>query len=174
MVREFKITKSDGRCPACGKELLPEEEIVALAYNGEEELFRRDYHRACWDALNSAENSPARDPEVLGVWRTRVPRPEEKKKLLVDDSLIAGFFERLDGTNDPAKICFRYVLALILLRKKILVYEGMERRDDGTEVWKMRFKGDEAIHEVVDPHMDEDKIAQVSASLSEIMEGTLE
>ncbi|MBN1555018.1 MAG: hypothetical protein JXA11_09745 [Phycisphaerae bacterium] len=172
MAKEFKISKSEGVCGVCGQALQPEEEIVALACSGEEELLRRDYHRACWDSLG--ENTPADDPEVLGVWRTRVPRPEEKKKLLVDDSLIINFFERLDGADDPAKINFRYVLALILMRKKILVYEGMDRRDGGVEVWKMRFKGADAIHEVIDPHMDEDKIAQVSSSLGEIMEGDFE
>jgi len=169
MAKEFKITKSEGVCTACGQALAPGEDIVALVQTGQEELLRRDYHRACWDALG--ENSPANDPEVLGVWRSRVPHPEEKKKLLIDDSLIINFFERLDGAADPARINFRHVLALILMRKKLLVYEGMDRRDGGVEVWKMRFKGAEAVHEVIDPHMDEDKIAQVCSSLGEIMEG---
>ena len=169
MAKEFKITKSEGLCAACSQALTPEEDIVAIVFSGEEELLRRDYHRACWDAMG--ENTPANDPDVLGVWRTRVPHPEEKKKLLVDDSLIINFFERLDGAEEPAKINFRYVLALILMRKKLLVYEGMERRDGGVEVWKMRFKGADAIHEVIDPHMDEDKIAAVSSSLGEIMQG---
>lgn len=169
MAKEFKISKSEGVCLACGKELQPEEDIVALVRTGEEELLRQDYHRDCWESLG--KNAPANDPEVLGVWRTRVPRPEEKKKLLVDDSLIINFFERLDGADDSAKINFRYVLALILMRKKLLIYEGMDRHDDGADVWKMRFKGADAIHEVIDPHMDEEKIAEVSSSLGEIMEG---
>jgi len=170
MAKEFKITKSLGVCVGCNQELQPEEEIVALVRSSqEEELQRQDYHRACWDALG--ENTPVNDPDVLGIWRTHVPHPEEKKKLLVDDSLIINFFERLAGAEEPAKINFRYVLALILMRKKLLVYEGMERRDGGVEIWKMRMKGTQDIHEVFDPHMDEDKITEVSASLGEIMQG---
>lgn len=172
MAKDFKIAKPEGTCIACGETIAPGEEIVALARADEEELLRQDYHPACWEGLG--ENRPDNDPDVLGVWRTHVPRPEEKKKLLVDNSLILNFFERLDGTDKPSRINFRYVLALILMRKKILVYEGMSRHDDGTETWKMRLKGSDAMHEVIDPHMDEDQIAEVSSSLGEIMEGDFE
>jgi hypothetical protein len=172
MSKDFKIAKPVGACHTCQQPIPPGEEIVALARTSGEEIVREDYHPACWEQRDS--QAVLSDSDVLGVWRTRIPKPEEKKKLLVDDSLLINFFERLDGTDETARIGFRYVLALILMRKRRLVYEGMERRDDGTEVWKMRFKGAEDFHEVIDPHMDEEKIAMVSASLGEIMEGDFE
>lgn len=107
----------------------------------------------------------------MGVWRMKVPQPQEKKRLLVDDAILINLFERLAANDQPAKINFRYVLALVLWRKKLLVYDRMECRPDGSEVWKMHFKNSDQVQEVIDPKMDNLKIAEVSGQLSQIMEG---
>jgi hypothetical protein len=171
MAKDFKISRTEGLCRKCGGELLEGDQIVALVRTGAEELVREDYHAGCWD--QPAEAALQNDPEVLGIWRTSIPRKEEKKKLLVDDGLLINFFERLAGQDEPSRLNFRYVLALILMRKKLLNYLGSDRTD-GVDVWRMRFKGSEEVHEVIDPGMDEDKIAEASASLGEIMQGDFE
>jgi hypothetical protein len=171
MAKDFKIAKTEGICTACEKPIPPGETLVALARLSEEELIREDYHPPCWESL---QDDPRNDPDVLGTWRTRVPKPEEKKKLLIDDALIINFFERLDGQDDPSRINFRYVLALILMRKRILVYEGMERDDDEREIWNMRMKGSDKYHRVIDPQLDESSIASVSSQLGDIMQGDFE
>ncbi len=172
MAKDFKISKTEGICCKSGEAIPPGEEFVALVRIREDELIREDYSLAGWEELG--EEKPAEAPDVLGVWRTRTPTTQEKKKLFVDDGLLINFFERLEGQDDPARINFRYVLGLILMRKKLLIYEGTERNDDGTEVWKMRLKGSDRVHEVIDPRMDDEKIAAVSASLGEIMQGDFE
>ena len=107
---------------------------------------------------------------MVGTWRTRIPRPKEKKKLFVDDELLVNFFERLEGALPPEKVNFRFALALILMRKKLLIYDGSNKLPDGREVWAMHLKGGPAC-EVLDPRLDEEKIAQVSQQLDEILEG---
>ena len=169
MAKEYNISKTAGQCVVCQRALEPGEEFVAAVREAGEELLREDYCPTCWDAKGDAED----EPDVLGVWRARVPQPQEKRKLFVDDDLLRNFFERLEGAEDEAKVSFRYVLALVLMRKKLLVYDRMDRRDDGSEVWQMHFKGSDATHHVIDPKMDEDKIAEVSAQLGQILEGEL-
>ncbi|MCK5113177.1 MAG: hypothetical protein KAR11_00245 [Phycisphaerae bacterium] len=117
--------------------------------------------------------NPQDDPNVLGVWRTHIPHPEEKKKLLIDNALLVNFFERLEGHEDLSKLKFRYVLTLILMRKRLLNYEGMTT-EDGVDIWKMRLRGTERFYKVIDPKLDEEQISEVSASLGEIMEGDFE
>jgi hypothetical protein len=168
MAKDFKIGKPAGICTHSGEEIAPGEEVMALARMTGEEILREDYSLAAWGEIDTAALSA--DPDVLGIWRTRRPQPEEKKKLLIDDNLILQFFERLTGTDDPNRLNFRYVLCLILMRKRLLSYEGMERREDGTEVWQMRRRGEGSMHEVIDPKLDEDKIATVSQQLGDIMQ----
>ncbi len=164
MAKEYDISKTAGRCAECDRELAPGEEFVATVIEAGDEFRRQDYCCTCWDARTRDETA------LFGVWRSHVPRPQEKKKLFVDDEVIAGFFERLDDAEEPAKINFRFVLALVLMRKKLLIYDRMRKEADGGEVWLMHFRGDEKTREVIDPHMDEEKIADVSRQLNQIME----
>ena len=168
MAKEYSISKTVGRCSVCMQELQPGEQFVATVREAQDELQREDFCAACWQA------GPKDDaPGLLGVWRPRISQPNEKKKLFVDDDLLMAFFERLDGAEEPAKVSFRFVLALVLMRKKLLVYDNEAKAADGSDVWITHFKGDDRKHNVIDPHMDEDKIAGVSRQLGEILEGEL-
>ena len=168
-MRQYEISRSSYRCTDCQRELAAQEEFVAAVRTDEQEddLLRQDYCLECWARRGEA------GADVLGVWHTRVPPPTAKKKLFVDDELLVSFFERLEGADDGAKLCFRYVLALVLMRKKRLVYDRARRLEDGTEIWQMHFKGSDRVHEVLDPKMDEQNIAQVSGQLGQILEGEL-
>ena len=163
MPKEYNISKVTGRCAACERELTPGEAYIATVVEQGDELQRRDYCPDCWDAWGG-------DGTALGQWRARVPEPNEKKKLFVDDDVLVNFFERLDGTDDPARINFRFVLALILMRKKRLVYDRKRQDEHGREIWQMHLRGGEATCEVVDPHLDEERIADVGDQLRQIME----
>ena len=167
MGKDYNISKFLGQCSVCGKEVAPGGELVATVCEGDEEFQRCDYCCECW------ESSPADGAEVLGVWRTRVRSPREKKKLFVDNEMLMNLFCRLAEATEGQKVNFRFVLALVLMRKKLLVYDHMEKSADGTEIWMMHFKGSDEVHTVIDPHMDEDKIAAVSENLGQILEADL-
>jgi hypothetical protein len=174
MAKEYNITRTAGRCAACQNELQPQQEFAAtvreaVADDGEEQLVREDYCLACWEPLREKASA---DRSVLGIWQAHVPTPKEKKKTFVDDDVLVSFFERLDGADEPAKVQFRFVLALILMRKKMLVYDGLEP-GQGDQPWLMHFRGSGKKCKVVDPHMDEDKIAEVSGRLGDVLEGDL-
>lgn len=172
MAKDFKIAKTSGICVKCGQNLPPGTAIIALAKMGEGELIREDYHVSCW--VDPMEKEASANKDVLGVWRMTIAEKEEKKKLLVDDALLMNFFERLAGQEDSSRINFRYVLALILMRKRLLTYQGIDRNESGAEIWKVKLRGNDQIHEVIDPKLDEFMISEVSASLGEIMQGDFE
>lgn len=174
MAKEYNITRTAGRCAACETEMQPQQEFTAAVReavdeDGEEQLLREDYCLGCWE---SRREQVSADRSVLGIWQSRVPAPKEKKKTFVDDEVLVSFFERLDGAEEPAKVQFRYVLALILMRKKVLIYDGLES-GEGDRPWRMHFRGSGKTCVVVDPHMDEDKIAEVSRQLGDVLEGDL-
>ena len=174
MAKEYNITRASGRCAVCRRELGARQDFVAtvreIAGQGDEdELVRQDYCLNCWEPAREATTA---DKSVFGIWHARVPTPREKKKTFVDDELLASFFDRLEDAAEPAKVQFRFVLALILMRKKLLAYDGIEPgQADGP--WLMHFRGSGRKCKVADPHMDEDKIAQVSRQLGEVLEADL-
>ncbi|MDP6636553.1 MAG: hypothetical protein QGG42_16770 [Phycisphaerae bacterium] len=168
MAKDYNIRKTSGQCSLCEMQLAPGMEFTATVSEGPDELIRNDYCDKCGESLPEETNAA-----VLCKWRTVVPHPQEKKKLLVSDDLLVNLFERLSETEDPSKINFRYVLALVLMRKKMLIYDRMSTDDDGKEIWSMHLKGSDPPdeHLVIDPKLTEDQIAEVSDNLGEIMEG---
>ncbi len=168
MTRDYKIPKTDARCLSCESHLAPGDKLVAALRERDGEFIREDYCPVCWDTHNRSEGA-----NVFGVWHTHVPMPNEKKKLLVDDEVLINFFRRLGDTEEPAKINFRFVLALVLMRKKLLIYDRTDTDQADIDVWTMHFRKSDEKHKVIDPKMDEEKIAEVSRGLSEIMQGDI-
>ena len=167
MPKDFNIAKTAGLCCKCEAQIVPGEQYYACVIQVEDGLQRRDF---CLECFKEPPGEPAED--ILAQWRTCAPQPQEKKKLFIDDELLLNFFDRLQDATEPAKVNFRCVLTLVLMRKKLLVYKRSDTTDDG-EVWTLRLRGSDKTAQVLDPHMDEEKIAEVSRQLGEIMEGEL-
>jgi len=167
-MRQYEISKSSYRCNDCQREMAARQEFVACVQQDpqEDDLLRQDYCLDCW-----AARAPA-GQDVLAFWKTRVPPPTARKKLFIDDDLLLNFFNRLEDADSESMRQFRFVLALVLMRKKLLVYDGLERRGQ-EEYWVMHLRGGDLKTHVLDPHLDEEKIAQVSRHLGQILEGDL-
>lgn len=160
---EWNINKPVGKCCGTGKEFEPGEEYFASLVYSDNGLERRDFSIEYWKEHK---------PEVYCFWKTRLPHPEEKKKLFVDDDMLMAFFERLEEETEQEKINFRFVLALVLMRKKKLKYES-SRIEDGTEIWTLKITGKKEYTEVVNPELDEEQIEQLTSQLGSILQAEL-
>lgn len=160
---EWEINKPLGQCSGTERTIEYGEEYFAALVETEEGLQRRDFSADYW------ENEK---PEVFCYWKTRLPEPGQKKQLFVDDQMLMAFFERLEKETEQEKVNFRFVLALILMRKRILKYDET-KNIDGREIWRLRKVGDKHIEEVVNPHLDEEQIEQLSSQIGEILHADL-
>ncbi len=159
----WQVDRTAGICTATGREIAEGEEFYSVLLE-EGELFRRvDYSLEGWDG------PPA---DSFCHFKTKMPVKEKKKKLLVDDSLLIDFFTRLGDETEPVRVQFRFVLALILMRKRKLRYDGSATYD-GQEVWEMTLIRDHATHQVVNPHLTDDQIEGVSQQLTAILHGDM-
>lgn len=170
MATEYNIGRTAGQCVRCGRKLEEREEYVAALVEQGETLERHDWCLPCWQAPDRGEVA-----SLFSTWRARIPMREAKKRLFVDDEVLVNFFQRLAGEEDRARQDFRFVLALVLMRKRMLAYERAVKGADGGETWVMRLKtrGIDEAHEVVNPRLDEERIAQVTEQLTTIMQGEL-
>ncbi|MEM9414621.1 MAG: hypothetical protein AAGA29_03980 [Planctomycetota bacterium] len=200
----YDIQRPTGECAASGRVLAPgetyyavlvdppeQERIAAQAEgdkpvektkdaNGELPLIRIDISTESWD-------DGFRPPHLFGYWRSVVPEPNEKKKLLVGNAAIQELMLSLADAEEDRQLAFRYVLALILLRKKLLRHDGIDRREDADgdgpvqDWWQFTPKVDiekghfgkwneEMSFEVLDPHIDETQIVGVTEQLGQVLE----
>jgi hypothetical protein len=162
MAREYNIARSSGACRLCQKELAAGDEYVAALFDDGEGFRREDFCPGCWPAQTSGR--------AFSIWQAKVPPVAEAKRTFVDTEVLVDFFTKLAGAEEPAKVNFRFVLALMLMRKKVLIYDGSAAAEGG-EVWTMRLKADPAAPiSVVRPELDERQIAEVTEQLSMILE----
>ena len=86
--------------------------------------------------------------------------------------MLLAFFDRLGSETDPQKINFRFVVTLILMRKRKLKYDSMKSRD-GKEILRLRIVGINEYAEVENPHLTEDQIEDLSSQLGQILQADL-
>ena len=181
----YDVERPTGTCAITGRTLEPDEAYIATLVEDGEDLKRMDICAAAWDEGNRPDN-------VFSYWRAVVPQPNQKKKLFVDDEVLMNLLRRLEDATQPQRVAFRFVLALILMRKKLVRYDRTDRRlinnPAGEEVeqdwWQLtpkldlskgpmgKWNDDEKI-EVLDPHLDEQQTRNVTEQLSEILHAEL-
>jgi hypothetical protein len=156
---DWDINRPIGKCSGSGKDIEPGEEYFASLVYTDEGLERRDYCSEYWN-----EHSP----DVYCFWKSKFPHPEQKKKMFVDDDMLMAFFERLEEESDQQKINFRFVLAMILMRKKKLKYES-SKKDGDTEIWKLRVTGSKEYTEIVNCRLNDKQIEELTCELGSVL-----
>jgi hypothetical protein len=156
----YEVARPQGRCAVTGSTIEPGEAFMAALRETPTGFERVDVSTDAWKDFDRKD--------LLGFWRTTMPKGEVKKKLFVDDEVLCNLFERLAETTEPNKLSFRFVLGLILMRKRLIVYES-SRIDDTRDLWTVRFKGKEERMDLLNPKLDEQQVADVSKQLGEIL-----
>jgi hypothetical protein len=157
---QYDVGRPGGTCRVCNQDLLPGTKIMAALRETPAGFERLNVSLDCWPRFDHAD--------LLAFWQTIIPQHEAKKKLFVDDEVLCELFERLKDTTEPAKLNFRFVLGLILMRKRMLVYES-SHDDIGQDIWTVRFKGKDERLDLLNPRLNEQQVAEVSQQLGEIL-----
>lgn len=160
---QWDIHRPSGSCHGTGSRIEPGQEYYAALVETENGLQRRDYSVEYWQ-----ENRPS----VYCFWKTRMPAATSKRCTFVDEQMLEAFFERLATETDPERIAFRFVLALILVRRRRLRYEGT-LVVDGRQVWRLRWVGQKETVDVIDAQMDQEQIDEVTRQLSQVLRAEL-
>ena len=165
MSEEWQVARVTGRCAATGRELAEGETYYACLFEGPQGLDRRDYSVEAW-------NGP---PEgCFCFWKGRIPTKEKKPATIaVDTELLTHLFLRLEDQDSEAQQQFRFVLGLLLMRKRVLRLEGTTRRD-GAEYWQMKLGSDGSMHELLNPRLTNEQIDRLGQQLLAILSGEVD
>lgn len=120
-MHEYNVKPVGRICAGTGQELMPGSLCHSVLVEKDGDLLRLDYSEAGW-------TQPPHG--LLAHWRCEVPEASAavKKSLDVDD--LMRQFEQLSDEASPAQDKFRYVLALLLLRRRRLKLDGTKLIDD--------------------------------------------
>lgn len=161
---DWEIKKTLGQCSGTEREFEVDEEYFAALVETDEGLQRVDFSMDYWNEHK---------PEVYCFWKTKMPNPELKKKVFINDEMLMAFFDRLAEETAIEKVNFRFVLTLILMRKRKLKYDAC-RIEDGKEVWTLKVTAQDRTADVVNPHLTEDQIESLSSQMGQILQADFE
>lgn len=157
---DFEIGRSGGKCHGCQQALPDESDFHSAVFEQPGGFERRDYCVTCW------QGPPA---DSFCHYRTRLRARQTRQRTLVDDNVLLNFFQRLgEHADDPVKRDFRFVLSLILLRRRLLKFDRTVRGPQG-DAWQVRLVRDGSMHRVIDPQLDEARILLLSGELGVIL-----
>jgi hypothetical protein len=157
---DWEIKKTLGECAGTGRKFDVGEDYYAALILTDEGFERRDYSVEFWDGQK---------PDAYCFWKTKLADPVQKKQLFINDEMLMAFFERLENETEDEKVNFRFVLTLILMRKRKLKYDS-NKTVEGREVWTLKVAAEKRTVEVINPELTEDKITELSSQMGQILQ----
>lgn len=156
---DYQIQAHSRRCAVTGRELRPGEKFFSVLLDEGGKFIRKDFGHDAW------QGPPA---GTFSFWAGRVPPQDESRRPRIDDDLLVDCFQRLDGQADPAKVNFRYVVALLLMRRKRFKFEEA-RTQDGQDFLCVRCARTRAQYELVNPRLTEEEMLAVQEEVFKVL-----
>ncbi len=129
MTQDFSISKCTRRCAVSGRGLAPGESYVAVVRARGDELLRVDIAASEWKGAQ---------PDTVGWWRSRMPEATSKKLRPAPNGVLLDTLSEL--LELPGKETLAYLLALLLVRRRVLMEESQVELDAAGEPathWKL-------------------------------------
>ena len=169
---EWKIERRQGACTACERPFDEGERHVSTLAFRADVLARDDLCEPCFEARHVGTEDPGR--AVVGSadllwWFTR-HSVDKKRTLQLDLPTLERLFLDLEGRAERHARELRYVLCLLLLRKRRLKLETIERDAEG-ESFLVKRPRHEARHRVFAFDFDADRMSELQSQLQAIFDG---
>jgi len=155
---ERTVARPENACLSCNGRFGAGDPIIACLSAGEEGLQRQDRCPDCFEAL---------EVPPFSFWRMRWPDDLGRGPQKLDLAYLTEFFKRLQDQEDQEAGGVLWIVALLLLRKKILVLEG-RRQEEGREILRLRLKREDRAFDVGDPQLTDDALAGLHEDLARI------
>jgi len=115
--REWASLKRAKRCLGCGRDFADGEGYSSMIFMGEEAIAREDYCGSCWERVE-----PGKREKYISYWQGRYKAgPPKQREEPIARSAVERLLRKYLNAQDPPHVNFRYILALMMERKKRLI-----------------------------------------------------
>ena len=156
---DFEIQRCTRRCAALDRELGPGEAFFSVLAPRGAEVVRIDYSEEAW--TGAPENA-------LGWWKSQMPDASgAPKSTLAPSEVLLEYFEQL--ADDPTRADLRYVLALLLIRRRIMRLEETKTDDTGQETMVLHCPRNEQDYRTPVVVPGDTRAAEIQEELSRLL-----
>jgi len=161
MQADWEIKSRAHQCSRTGREFVEGEFFYTLLIREGEGFRREDLSEEAWKERND-------NIQPFSFWRSKYdpPAPPPAEPLPRDDA--EGLLRRLIQENDPAYANVRYILALMLERKRVI--RPLESSDDDMLVYEHLSTGETLV--LANPKLSFDRIPEVQREVSALLDPT--
>ncbi len=156
---DYTVQRCTRRCAATDRELGEGEVFYSVLKSEGAEVIRLDFCHEAW-------SGPPED--ALGWWKSRMPFREENRAKLAPNEVLLQLFHEWE--DQPEKQDSRFVLALLLTRRRVLRLEEVAQPDEHGESWMQVFcPRQDATFRVREMMPDERRAAEIQEELARLL-----
>jgi hypothetical protein len=155
---DYEIQKSSRHCAKTGRELKPGETFYSVLVADGAKIVRQDF------AVESWEGPPEGS---LGSWKSQVPSVSSNKVHWAPNDVMLELLEQWE--HDPLKVESRYVLSLLMVRRRILRTDETETNEAGQEVSVLYCPRRETTYRVLTAMPNAAHAAEIQAELGQLL-----
>lgn len=155
---DYEIARCSRRCAATDRELAPGEEFYSVLVVEGAETKRYDYSAEAWQG----------PPEgSVGWWKSEIPGQTKKRFGWAPNDVMLGLFEQL--TDQPDQQDMRYVLGLLLVRRRVMRHEETETDPEGRQTLVLYCPRREATYQVAVATPGQARIDAIQEELAKLL-----
>ncbi len=152
---EFNIRPAAKCCAKTGQPFRSGDVCWSVLIEQNGMLVRQDYSSAAWEGPPS---------DAIGHWRSQIAESTEIGRPKLDADSLFDYFLQLSDSPNIVQRQYRYVLALLLLRKRRLMLEEVVEFDD-RPMMRLVGSGGEGPFDVPEEELNEDQIERLQEQL---------
>jgi len=158
MQADWEIKSRAHSCARTGRVFEPGETFFTLLVRQGDGFSREDLCQEAWDSRND-------NIQPFSFWRSKYEPPQAPRPEPLPHNDAEGLLRRLVAENDPAYQNVRYILALMLERKRLL--RPVESSDDDMLVYEHLASGETFV--LANPHLSLEQIPDVQREVSALL-----
>jgi hypothetical protein len=157
---DFDVQRCTRQCAATGRALQAGELFYSALVPEAGQVVRYDYAQEAW---------PGPPAKAIAWWRAQMPDTHSKKMVWAPSDVMLHYFSDCEG--DPQREDLRYVLTLLMTRRRILRQEATQRDAQGQE-WLVLFcPRNETEYRVKVALPDENRVRHIQEELERLLFG---
>lgn len=156
---DYEVQHSTRHCAVTGREFVPGETYYSVLVADGVELKRCDYAADAW------QGPPE---EAVGWWKSQIPDRNAARKHWAPNDVMLQFWDEL--ADQPDKQDMRYVLTLLLIRRRVFRLDEEKFAPEGRELLVVYCPRRETTYEVPAVSPEPSRVDQIQEDLAALLQ----
>ncbi len=171
---DYEVQRCTKHCAVSGRELAPGDWFFSVLVAEGAELKRYDYSVDAWQELSQGatpQGAPSQGATPQGTiawWKSRIPDRNTNRMHWAPNDVMLEFFDEL--ADQPEMQDMRYVLSLLMVRRRVMRAEEGEIDEQGREIMVLYCPRRDTTYRVPAAVPQQSRIDEIQEELAKLLE----